>query len=146
MSRVAAVLLSGVALLALTGCTPGVAAVQPNEQVAAEDRTEEGPAQGGAPAAPAGPVVAFAAGQQIAWDTTPTAPVPAGPATVSLTCEGLEHNVTLTGGGFEDEVVVVCEEAGTFSSDPLELQPGTYEYVCTIPGHAANMTGEMTVQ
>lgn len=145
MSRIAAVLLSGAALLVLSGCQPGVPAVEPNEQVAAGDRTEDGAPEGGQePAAAVGTVVAFAAGQEIEWTSVPTAPVPAGPATISLACEGLEHNVSIRELG--NDVLVECEDAGTFTSDTIELAPGTYTYVCTIPGHASNMTGTMTVE
>lgn len=135
--------LFGLALL-LTGsaaCTPGEADVVPNEQVAAEDRTEAAPS-GGETSAPEGPIVSWAAGNDIAWDEAPSE-APAGPITVELTCAGLVHNVT-----FEDvngeEPVVQCDTEGTFTGG-VELEAGTYTYYCSIPGHPPGMTGELTV-
>jgi len=145
MSRIITLLLTGAALLALAGCTPGEPAVAPNDQVAAEDRTEEGAPTGGEqPAAAVGTLIPFAASQQIEYTQVPTEPVPAGPATFSLACEGLEHNVVLE--ELNDLVTVECDEAGDFTGEPVELAAGTYTYYCSIPGHRSNMQGTMTVE
>ena len=131
------------ALAALTACTPGEPAVARNDQVAAADRTE--PVAEGAVAEEGGgggPVVAFAAGAEIAWDLVPE-DAPAGPVTVELTCAGLPHNVTFEGVN-GDAPVVECNSAGTYTGD-TELEAGTYAYFCSVPGHAANMSGELAV-
>lgn len=137
-------LLAGVAALLVLagGCTPGQPAVSANERVAAEDRTEAAAGGGGEAPAPGGPVIAFAAGNQIAWSDAPTE-APAGPVTVELTCEGLAHNVLIEGVN-GDEPVVECAAAGTFTGS-AELEAGSYAYHCDIPGHEAAMSGEMTV-
>ena len=144
MSRIAAALLMTAALSLLAGCAPGEPAVSPNEQVAAADRTEAAPADGGGgAAAPAGTLVEFAGGAGIEYTQVPTDPVPPGPATFSLACEALPHNVVIE--ELDDTLVVECEEAGEFTGDPVELPPGDYTYYCSIPGHRSNMEGTMTV-
>jgi plastocyanin len=140
--KLAALLTAGL-LLVLTACTPGEPEFTANQQVAAEDRIEEAP-EGGAPAAavPEGPEVAFAAGNEIAWDNAPTE-APAGPVTISLSCDTLPHTVVIEEAN-GTEPIVACEEPGTVTGG-VELPPGTYEYYCDIPGHESGMTGEMTV-
>jgi len=143
MPRALRLLVAVSALLVLGACQPGVAAVQPNDQVAADVRTEpavEGEAA--AEEAPAGPVVAFAGAAAIAWEQAPSE-APAGPVTVELTCASLPHNVVIEGVN-GDQPIVECPGEGTFTGG-AELEPGEYEYHCSVPGHEALMTGTMTV-
>ena len=68
---------------------------------------------------------------------------PAGAVTFELTCEdAVNHNVVIDE---LDEEVAVCApgETGTGS---IELQPGSYTYVCTVPGHESSMRGELVVE
>ncbi len=86
--------------------------------------------------------MAFAAGNDIAWDTAPSE-APAGPVTISLTCDTLPHNVVIEEAN-GTEPIVECEAPGTVTGG-AELPAGTYEYYCGIPGHESGMTGELTV-
>lgn len=146
MPRVLRLLVAVSALLVLAACQPGVAAVQPNDQVAADVRTEpaaEGAeGEGGGEAAPEGPVVAFAGAAAIAWDSAPSE-APAGPVTIELTCESLPHNVVIAGVN-GDQPIVECPGEGVFTGG-AELEPGDYEYFCDLPGHQGPMTGSLTV-
>lgn len=66
----------------------------------------------------------------------------AGEITLALTCQGgVNHNLVI------DEVgeVAECSRGETVEAG-VELDAGTYEYVCTIPGHSRTMTGELTVE
>jgi uncharacterized cupredoxin-like copper-binding protein len=66
----------------------------------------------------------------------------AGPATVVLENQGaLEHYVVI------DELDLEVEaHGGETVEGTVELQPGTYTYYCTVPGHRdAGMEGELTV-
>jgi len=133
-------------LLGLVACTPGQPEFTANQQVAAEDRIEEAPeggAEGGAEEpAPEGPEVAFAAGNDIAWETAPEE-APAGPVTISLTCDTLPHTVVIEEAN-GTEPIVECDSPGPVSGG-VTLPAGTYEYYCNIPGHESGMTGEVTV-
>jgi plastocyanin len=69
-----------------------------------------------------------------------TLEVPAGEVTFALTCEGgVNHNLVI-----DDEVVAECRRGET-DLGTVELDAGTYEYVCTIPGHERTMRGTLTV-
>jgi nitrite reductase (NO-forming) len=68
---------------------------------------------------------------------------------VKLTLEnrgGSAHDFTLTAGGSQPVKVVASggqSATGTFTID----RPGTYEFVCSVPGHAmAGMRGTLTAQ
>jgi plastocyanin len=134
-----------VALLALAGCTPGEPAVAVNDRVAAEDRTEAAPEEGGEGGGgePAGPVSSWAAGIQLVYTEVPES-LPVGPVTFELTCDALVHDVTLEGVNGEDPVVI-CEGGDTAVGDPVEIEAGDYTYYCSVPGHReAGMEGEIT--
>ena len=67
---------------------------------------------------------------------------PAGEIEFALTCEDrVHHNLVIIATGDE---VAVCA-AGETGVGSIELDAGTYEFVCTIPGHSATMRGELTV-
>lgn len=80
----------------------------------------------------------------IDFSEAPTEPVPAGEKQVVLVNEGVSiHNVTIPALG--DEPVVEAD-GGETSTALVELEPGTYEYFCNIPGHESSMEGEFTVE
>jgi plastocyanin len=66
----------------------------------------------------------------------------AGAVTLALSCEGgVNHNLVIEE---LDEVVAECRRGQT-DVGTIELEPGTYTYVCTIPGHERTMRGTLTV-
>lgn len=75
------------------------------------------------------------------WDVT-TLSAPAGTVTFALTCEaGVNHNLVIEETG---EQVAACAPGAT-STGTVELDAGTYVYVCTVPGHEVTMRGVLTV-
>ena len=70
---------------------------------------------------------------------------PAG--TVTLVMENpsaLEHDISVRGDGVDEQGEVVGQ--GEESSVMVELEPGEYEFYCSVPGHeAAGMKGTLTV-
>lgn len=137
-------LLGIVAVLALTGCEQGQPEFSPNEQVAAEDRTEaatEGATEGGGEQA--ANTLAFVA-VDIAFEQAPTGPVPAGEYTVELTNNGaVEHNVVFDALGEEPVVVAPPGETATGT---VTLEAGEYRFHCSVPGHEALMNGTLVVE
>lgn len=116
------------------------------EHIAAEGEGGEG---GGAPAPEATPGSAPEAGQldfvaiDIQFETAPTSGV-AGGQTVTLTNNGAApHNVTFPQ---LDDAPVVEAAPGDTASAEITLEPGTYEYICSVPGHETSMNGELTVE
>lgn len=68
----------------------------------------------------------------------------AGEQTVTLINEGVvPHNVTFPE---IDEAPVVEAAGGETATGEITLEPGTYEYICSVPGHEASMNGELTVE
>lgn len=146
MSRIVAVLLPAVFAFVLAGCYETEPPVSTQEQVAAEQRTEEAPTggtegEGGGDAAGGGPTFVAV---DIAYDEAPEE-VPAGESTWTLTNEGtIEHDVVIEELG--DELVVLAQPGETATGD-VTLEPGEYTYYCSIPGHrAAGMEGTLTVE
>lgn len=67
-----------------------------------------------------------------------------GPLEVRLTNEGnTTHNVQIK--GYEADMHVEVSSDGQVNTGFIELEPGEYEYYCSIPGHAATMNGTLTV-
>lgn len=75
------------------------------------------------------------------WEPT-TLRAEAGEISLSLTCQGgVNHNVVI------DEVGEIAEcSRGQTVEETFELDAGSYEYVCTIPGHDRTMRGQLTVE
>lgn len=71
------------------------------------------------------------------------ATIPAGEAVLAIDNQGgIAHNVT-----FEGADVVIEAEGGKTASDTFTLEPGTYTYFCSVPGHReAGMEGSVTVE
>ena len=58
----------------------------------------------------------------------------------------IDHNFTIESSG-GDEVAATPTFAGGTKSVTADLKPGTYTFVCTIPGHAeGGMKGTLTVK
>jgi plastocyanin len=66
----------------------------------------------------------------------------AGEVTLALDNQGdIEHNVTI-----EELDVKVEAPAGEVTTQTLQVEPGTYRYYCSVPGHESSMSGEITVE
>jgi plastocyanin len=67
---------------------------------------------------------------------------PAGEITIALTCEGgVNHNLVIED---TDDKVAECGRGQT-DVGTVELEPGEYTYVCTVPGHESRMRGTLSV-
>ncbi|MGH3443400.1 MAG: cupredoxin domain-containing protein [Nitriliruptorales bacterium] len=70
---------------------------------------------------------------------------PAGTITIELTSEDrINHTFVIEELGDEE---VVGVDAGATASGDVELEPGTYTFYCSVPGHrAAGMEGELVIE
>jgi plastocyanin len=77
--------------------------------------------------------------------TTESLQANAGEVTIVMeNPSSVPHNVAIKGGGVDEKGEVVGE--GETSEASATVEPGTYEFYCSVPGHeAAGMTGELTV-
>jgi mono/diheme cytochrome c family protein len=75
-----------------------------------------------------------------------SARAPAGPLSiVSPNESSVPHNIALEGNGV-DEVGPVVQDGGVSEID-VDLDPGTYVFYCSVPGHReGGMEGELTVE
>ena len=138
MQRILVVVL---AALALAACSKQPAEITANDQVPADQRTAAATEGGGAGATEgAGGGDATWVAVDIDFESAPET-LPAGETTITLTNNGAApHNVTI-----DDELIV--EAAGGASAEgTIALEPGTYEYICSVPGHEASMNGEINVE
>lgn len=78
---------------------------------------------------------------QLAFVNT-KAEAPAGPITIEMDNEsGVPHNIAIKGVG---QGPIIPKGLSKFQAD---LKPGTYTYICEVPGHlAAGMKGTLTVK
>lgn len=77
----------------------------------------------------------------IDFSQEPSGPVEAGEHVIAIDNQGnLPHNVT-----FVDEGIRVDADAAGQAATTVTLEPGTYEYICDVPGHAATMSGTLEV-
>lgn len=92
-----------------------------------------------------GETLAFVANDQLQFDQAPEQ-TSAGRHAVDLVVEGsINHNVVFA--GVADDLPVVEADGGQTTSGSVELQPGTYTYYCSVPGHrSARMEGTLTVE
>jgi uncharacterized cupredoxin-like copper-binding protein len=69
----------------------------------------------------------------------------AGGVTFAVTNSGAtQHDFKITGNGVEQKTPLL--EPGKSASLTVDLRPGTYTYICTVPGHEAlGMKGSFTV-
>jgi plastocyanin len=139
---------------------------EPHEEAAAAETTEAGDT------APTTTEAAPTTGGETAPSTTGAAPTtaqdgettlenPADPSalrfeksaleasagTVTLVMENpsaIEHNIAVRGEGLDEKGEVVGQ--GEESTVTVELEPGEYEFYCSVPGHEeAGMKGTLTV-
>jgi len=77
--------------------------------------------------------------------TTDSLQANAGEVTIVMeNASSLPHNISLKGGGVDERGEIVGK--GERSEVTATVQPGTYEFYCSVPGHeAAGMKGELTV-
>jgi predicted ribosomally synthesized peptide with SipW-like signal peptide len=94
---------------------------------------------------PGGTLQLAASPTDLAFDTTHLSSKP-GKVTIDFdNPAALEHNVAIEQGGTQIAVSETLAEGKTSVS--ADLAPGTYTYLCTIPGHAeAGMEGVLTVR
>lgn len=110
------------ATLALSGCAGGGDTEADGDPIAAEDG-----------------VVALVGTDRLRFDHEAVT-ADAGELTVELTCENaVNHNIVVDG-----EVIAECAPGQT-GTGTATFDAGTYEYVCTIPGHERTMRGTLTV-
>jgi plastocyanin len=94
---------------------------------------------------PGGTLQLAASPTELAFDTTKLTSKP-GKVTIDLTNPApLEHNVAIEQGGKEIATSkTIVEGKASVSTD---LAPGTYTFLCTVPGHAeAGMEGTLLVK
>jgi plastocyanin len=105
-----------------------------------EAKPEEAKAKG-----PGGTLQLAADPTQIAFDTTTLTSKP-GKVTIDFdNPSALEHNVAIEQGGKQIAISETLAKGKTSVS--ADLAPGTYTFLCTIPGHAeAGMEGTLTVK
>jgi plastocyanin len=74
-----------------------------------------------------------------------TSSADAGPITFVVTNEGsMPHDFAITIDGERQKTSMI--QPGASASLTVDLQPGTYEYICTVPGHdILGMKGTFTV-
>jgi plastocyanin len=118
------------------------------EEAPAESEKEAGGGEkpeGAAAGGPGGTVQLAADPSEIAFDKTSLASKP-GKVTIDFTNPApIEHDVAIE----EDGKVIAKSELITQgkTSVSAELAPGTYTFLCTVPGHAeAGMEGTLTVR
>ena len=127
--------------LAAAGCGGGG-----NNEAAPPAEPAPPPAETAAPpAAGAATTLDLAAdsGGALAFDK-PSLEAPAGTVTIHLTNDSpVPHNVSIEGNGVD----VAGETFTGGSKDTVaDLQPGTYAFYCSVPGHRqAGMEGTLTV-
>jgi plastocyanin len=80
---------------------------------------------------------------ELAFDKT-TLDASAGTVTIELTNDSsVPHNVEIEGNGIEEESDTVTGET---TSVTVDLEPGTYDFYCNVPGHReAGMEGTLNV-
>ena len=142
MARTLMALLVALLAVGLTACFDGEPEVTPADQVAAEDRPDD---EADGEAAEDGELADTATFVAIDNEFTEyPEQVSAGAIEFTLVNEGMaDHNVIITE---PTEIEVVGTIAGgETATNVVELEPGTYEYVCDIPGHAATMNGTLEV-
>jgi plastocyanin len=120
------------------------AAAEPESEAEPESKAE--PESGSEAAAGAGSTLKLAASPTaIAFNTT-SLTAKAGKVTIDFNNPAaIEHDVAIEKEGKEIAVSELISESETSVS--AELEPGTYTFLCTVPGHAeAGMEGTLTVK
>lgn len=138
--------LTVLALMILGACTLQDPEITENDQVPADAREEEAPADDGTDAgdggADGGDGVTVTA-IDIAYEDPPSS-APAGEVAFQLVNEGAaEHNIVVEELG--DEPIVEAA-GGQTESATVALEAGSYTLYCSIPGHRPTMEFTLEVQ
>ena len=114
-----------------------------SETTAAETTNAGGGGGGGGGGGAALKVTADPTGQ-LTWEPKELT-ASAGQVTIELDNPSpVSHDIEISGNGVEEVSDLVANGTATVSAD---LQPGEYEYYCTVPGHKdAGMDGTLTVK
>lgn len=141
----------GLVAVAGAGVAGAVAGPQPIEEEAAEP--VDAAAGSGSEATPAkvdevpeGAALWVTPQQDLAFEQSPDT-IAAGEVKIALELTGnLEHDVVIEGVGGDEPIVDGTDGEGIYVGD-VTLEPGSYTYYCSIPGHrAAGMEGTVEVQ
>jgi plastocyanin len=101
----------------------------------------EGEAADSADGDAGGEILALTGTDELLWDVESLS-ASAGTVEFELTCEdGVNHNLVIEETG---DTVAECAPGETVTGS-VELDAGTYTYLCTVPGHESRMIGELTV-
>ena len=142
MARMRAVAVVIGVVLAFAACGEPQPEVDPVSQVPADQRpqpTEAGGTEGGGGGG--GGAATFVA-VDIAFESAPTE-LPAGEVEITIDNQGAaNHNVTIEG---VEPAPIVEAAGGETKSATVTLEPGTYTYICSVPGHEGSMNGQLTV-
>ncbi len=113
--------------------------------VEAEPETESAPKPQATAKGPGGTLQLAASPTEIAFDTTELTSKP-GEVTIAFdNPAAIEHDVAIEQEGKEIAKSELITEGKTSVS--ADLAPGTYTFLCTVPGHAeAGMEGTLTVK
>lgn len=120
--------------LGLAGCTSATDEVREEATEAADAGT---PAEG---------TVTFVGDDALQWaEPEKEATAVDGTLEVTVECDGaVPHNVVIA--GVADERPLAACEGNDSGTDTVSIEPGDYEFWCSIPGHReAGMEGELTV-
>ncbi len=131
-TRLSLVAVLAVAGLALSGCGGGN-----DEEGATDTSTTTTPAVGSTLQGSVGPGFEISLTTQDGQDVTTLAP---GSYTIEVDDMASNHNFHLTGPGVDEKTEVGEEEKETFQVD---LQPGTYTFVCD--PHSSSLNGSFEV-
>jgi plastocyanin len=115
------------------------------QKEAGEGRAKEVPIIGKEGPGPGGTLQLAADPTQIAFDTTSLSSKP-GKVTIAFdNPSAIEHDVAIEKDGEELAKSALVTEGKTSVS--VDLEPGDYTFLCTVPGHAeAGMEGTLTVK
>lgn len=104
-----------------------------------------GGATSGNDAAPSGAGTVGVSATDYAFAFNP-AEVPSGEVTFSIKNDGATvHDFAIQGNGVEEKTTYL--QAGRDASLTVDLAPGTYDYLCTVPTHKElGMQGTLTVK
>lgn len=148
MKKVAVAFVLVLASLALVACG-GSSSSSSSESTAAETTSESSAGAGEAEGGSAGSASALdieTASSGLAYSSK-TATAKAGKVTVDFTNgQAIPHDVAIESA--EGEVIGQTETTAEGSdTTEVELEPGTYKFFCTVPGHReAGMEGTLTVK
>jgi plastocyanin len=144
MPRVVILALAVLAVLALAACTQQEPEITANDQVPADQRQEEPTGDGDAADDGAAPADVDEETTWVAVDIDFSefeTELAAGRIAVTLVNEGnLPHDITV-----EETGDVIYADGGDTVTEVIELEPGTYTWYCSIPGHRATMEETVTV-